>query len=383
MIEFLLVLFFIIWSPFSVGDQLYQEGFYDQGTLPGGPGDDRGLPNYPFTTVTNRYSDGITSTSAFTSTSPRFPDYEGASSNASDRYLYYVRYKENAAAQGVAIYGDDGDQVKEAARLLITSQSGYQNLPPPNMTFIVYAAIKWNPTVFAIQEGEEYNITVFGSQIGVSDQFWYDGGIRVNAEGYSSYFDGISNCYVAMGRCRSHLKKRRRIPTANWMSLGCAIGLFVRPLVQIEPGEEASYRWLPLDEGALGPTLFNVGKTVQFTAKYTGQLICFANDAHTLYWNNKGSLRVTITRTSWPPSSTATYEPGLLPSCDSAQVVFVNHGINTNATDKIVCNPYGGGSGWTESQITSSTGSYGSGAPNSFFDDLSASALEDDQIIGN
>eukprot|EP01039_Chlorochromonas_danica_P017662 gene17662-21099_t len=60
----------------TMGDDLYKEGFYDQDGLPGGSSDERGMPNYPFETVTNRYSDGITSTSAFTSGSPRFPSYE-------------------------------------------------------------------------------------------------------------------------------------------------------------------------------------------------------------------------------------------------------------------------------------------------------------------
>jgi len=72
------------------------------------------------------------------------------------------------------------------------------------------------------------------------------------------------------------------------MSLACAIGEFVRPLVEIEPGKEQEYRWMPLDESALQETIFDVGQRFQFRSKYTGQLICFANDAHTLYWNNNG-----------------------------------------------------------------------------------------------
>lgn len=365
----------------TMGDDLYKEGFYDQDGLPGGSSDERGMPNYPFETVTNRYSDGITSASAFTSGSPRFPSYEGYIANYTSRYLWYTRYRENAAAQGVAIAGDDGDQVKEEARLNITSQPGYESLPAPSLTFTVYAAIKWNPTVFAIQEGERYNITVYGNQFGTSDQFWYDGGLRVNAEGYSSYFDSLSNCFVGMGRCRSHLKKRRRITSANWMALSCGIGQYVRPLVQVQPGDEHNFHWLPLDEAALEPTLFKVGRTVEFQAAYTGQLICFANDAHTLYWNNRGSLDVTVTRTSWPPKNSTLYEDFLLPSCDSAQVVYQNHGDNTNGAVK--CNANGGGSGWKATDITSTTGSYGSGAPSYIYDDLSPTALEDDQVIGN
>lgn len=67
-------------------------------------------------------------------------------------------------------------------------------------------------------------------------------GLRVNSLGYPSYFDSISDCYVAVGSCRSHLRKRRRLKKANWMSLICAIGQFVRPLVEIKPGEESNAR---------------------------------------------------------------------------------------------------------------------------------------------
>lgn len=383
------ILVCMVVSRSTVADILFLEGFYEQDTLPGGANDKNGEPNLPFSTSTNRYSNGITSMDAFSTTSPRFPSYEGANANYTDRYIYYTEYKKNAAEQGVAIYGNDGDEVKEAARLEIVSKPNYQDLPRPNKTFTVYAAIKWNPTNFAIQEGETYNITVFGDQFGTSSQFWSDGGLRVNAEGYSSYFDAISNCFVGMGQCRSHLKKRRRIPTANWLSLACAIGEYVRPLVQVQPGEEASARWLPLDEAALEPTLFSVGKSLHFKAPFTGQLICFANDAQTLYWNNRGSIQVTIVRTSWPPNNSTIYEEKLLPTCNSAQVVYVNKGNNTYVPGRVIngtyvpgtikCNPNDGGGGWSEADIIGSNIQYGSGAPASVFEDLSPIALEDDQ----
>jgi hypothetical protein len=126
---------------------------------------------------------------------------------------------ESAKLQGVATYGA-GDNAREAARLEIINQPNYTNIPNPSKTFTVYASIKWNPSDFAIQEGEIYNITVPGNDSGYSSQFWFDGGIRVNSQGYSAHFDSISNCYVGMGRCRPHLKSRRRLATANWMALG-------------------------------------------------------------------------------------------------------------------------------------------------------------------
>lgn len=371
-----IILLFGYWR-ILCADILYQEGFYDYSALPGLQEDTD--PNYPFAINTNRLSDGITSTSAYSTTSPRFPYYEGSEANVSDRYLHYTKYAANAAAQGVALYGA-GDQAKEAARLKLLANYDVSTMPNPTKTFTVYAAIKWNPSDFAIQEGEHYNITVTGNHTGYGSQMWNDGGLRVDAGGYDSHFDAISNCYVALGRCRPHLKKQRRIPSANWMSLGCAIGEFVRALTEVEPGEESSYRWMPLDESQLIPTLFNVGMSVSFRADYSGQLICFANDAHTLYWNNYGQVDVTVTRTSWPPSSEEVYEPQLLPACDSAQVVYVNHGVNTNAKGKVKCNPNGGGSGWKEKEITTLTGTYGSGAPESVFYDLPADALNDDYV---
>jgi hypothetical protein len=350
-------------------DELYSEGFYDYANLPGGINDTLNRPNTPFSTDTNRFADAITSTGAYDTASPRFPVYQGASANVSDRYKRYTNYIQSAVEQGISPYGA-GDRVREEARLLITNLPNYKEIPNPNKTFDVLAAIKWNPSDFAIQEGETYNVTVEGDATGYASQFWYDGGLRVNSEGYSSYFDAVSNCYVGMGRCRPHLKKKRRLSSANWMSLACAIGQFVRPLVEVQPGREADYRWMPLDESTLQETIFNVGQHVQFRAVYTGQLICFANDAHSQYWNNYGSLKVTVTRVSWPPSNVTEYQEFLLPSCDSARVVYANKGNNTPGPGKIACNPSGGGAGWKLADILNTEGGYGSGAPESIFYDL-------------
>ncbi|CAN0015669.1 unnamed protein product, partial [Choristocarpus tenellus] len=54
-------------------------------------------------------------------------------------------------------------------------------------------------------------------------------------------------------------------------------------------------------EAELLPTLFPVGRNLTFEALHTGELICFANDAEGLYGNNRYTLNVTVTRTSWPP----------------------------------------------------------------------------------
>ncbi|KAJ1437723.1 hypothetical protein B484DRAFT_225810 [Ochromonadaceae sp. CCMP2298] len=207
----------------TVQDILFSEGFLDHSNLPGGINDSSNRPNTPFSTSTNRYSDGYTSTGAYDTSSPRFPVYPGASANVSERYKRYTEYVQSAAEQGISPFGA-GDRVREEARLKITNRAGYEDLPRPARTFPVLAAIKWNPSDFAIQEGESYTVSVFGNDTGYAEQFWYDGGLRVNSKGYSSYYDAVSNCYVGLGRCRPHLKKKRRLPTANWMSLSCAVG---------------------------------------------------------------------------------------------------------------------------------------------------------------
>lgn len=171
----------------------------------------------------------------------------------------------------------------------------------------------------------------------------------MTGSGYESSYDAVSMCFVALGRCRSHLKKRRRLTTANWMALVCGIGEFVRPVHPVQPGNESDTRFVPLDESQVQNTLFNVGTETTFTAQYSGQLICFANDAHTLYWNNAGSLDVTITRTSWPPTTSTYYQELSLPACDSAYSVYQNLANASSPTAK--CNPNGGGSGWSAAEI--------------------------------
>jgi hypothetical protein len=367
----LFIIFIITLLRINVVDsfEMFQEGFLNLEGRPGALDDERGKPNLPLATDTNRYSDGFTSSLSFDITSPHFPQYHASLADKSDRYLRYSKYMESAAEQGIAGYGA-GDAVREAARYMITSLPNYQSLPRPTKTFPVYAALKWNPSDFAIQEGEYYNISVFGAQDGFSEQFWSDGGIRVNSMGYDSYYDAVSSCYVAMGRCRAHLKKKRRLLTANWMSLACAIGEFVRPIGEIKPGDEEVLDWLPLDEAILQETVIPIGRSTVFRAIFSGQLICFANDAHANYWNNAGNLEVTATRISWPPINGTYYRDLSVPACDSAIAVYGNspEGMAENNGMPFECNPNGGGAGWLQSDVDNTLVRYGSGMPANLLD---------------
>jgi hypothetical protein len=342
----------------------YRDGFFND-VLPGGPGDTRNTPNLPFTTDTNRLSDGISSAAIFDVTSPHFPLYNGSLSNTTERFKFYVNYLESAEVQGIEILGA-GDALREDAKYKIVSLLNYTNLERPSRQFKVYSAIKWNPSNFAIQTGENYKVEVVGSHHGFGSQFWNDGGLRIDAEGYESFYDAISNCYVALGRCRPHLKKRRRFLDANWFSLLCAVGDFVRPLTQVAPGAEVDARFLPLDESRLQETIFHVGHAFEFRANNTGQLICFANDAHTLYWNNIGQLDVKVTRISWPSTNDTYYQALYKEACDSALSVYQHMGN----WSKIDCNPDGGGSGWVMEDVLNTVTRYSSGIPDDFKGDF-------------
>ena len=43
-------------------------------------------------------------------------------------------------------------------------------------------------------------------------------------------------------------------------------------------------------------TEFLIGNAPEFTAPQDGELTCFANDAPFMYWNNSGSIELTVTR---------------------------------------------------------------------------------------
>lgn len=353
--------FIVMYASVVVSFKVYQEGYLNTEFFT-----DR--PNLPFATDTNRWSDGYTSTSGSGEiSSSHFQLYSGAIGNTSDRYLKFATYMADAAIQGLAGYGAGEAQQEDAKVVILNKLAEDPNLEAPKKTFTVYAAIKWNPSNFAIQEGEYYKIEVLGNASTNTEQFWYDGGIRVNADGYRSYYDAVSNCFISLGRCRSHLKKKRRLPQGNWMGLVCSIGEFVRPAEEIAPGDEKVGKYLPLDEASLAETLFFIGLGTEFRAEYTGQLICFANDAHTLYWNNRGTIDVTATRLSWPPTAEVYYQGLYLPACDSALAVYANKGDDVNGPIK--CNPNGGGTGWPKAAIAGLSAQYGSGQPDFLMND--------------
>ena len=69
--------------------------------------------------------------------------------------------------------------------------------------------------------------------------------------------------------------------------------------------------YLPIRESEVTASLFRVGLGLEFDATHTGELVCFANDADHLYWNNQDQLRVVVTRVSWPPAKHSDLEAQL------------------------------------------------------------------------
>lgn len=282
--------------------EIVREGYaFDR--VPGDAHDPRQMPNLPFTTTTQRTGDGRSSYSPYMDTSPQFPTYEGSVLELSkQRQEHAKRIAAAAARQGIAGYR--GSRVEQELALAKAFENGW--IDPdimPNATFQVFANVTWNPSGFPVQTGEHYVIEVFG------EQYWADGDIRSTADGYSFHYDVISNCFVAVGRCRSHLYNRRRLPEANWMALTCGIGEFTR---QVTAAIDAYVRYIPLQEELVAATAFAVGQRLEFIAATSGELICFANDAYTLYWNNRGEIDVTVTRTSWPPDNSTLFYQDLL-----------------------------------------------------------------------
>ncbi|CAM9333338.1 unnamed protein product [Ascophyllum nodosum] len=265
--------------------------FNKKGSEPGSSG----LRNARLYVDSNRLSDGVSSVYPLSTSSPSFPFYVNTTDDDGDEWAR-TRAKmihSSRMAQGVSPRGAGSfDRAVARSNLL----SGNYSSEKPFTSFAVNSWERWNPSAFAIQEGETYTVSVPG------EQYWTDGRIRSDANGYHLHYDAIDACWVAVGRCQGYLggsKPRVAPPRARWMQLVCGIGDFIFLAREALSGHE---RYLPLRDAALQDSLLPIGRNLTFLANYTGELICFANDAEGLYGNNRASLNVTVIRESWPPS---------------------------------------------------------------------------------
>jgi hypothetical protein len=113
----------------------------------------------------------------------------------------------------------------------------------------------WNKTRIFIKKGKKYRFMAKGK--------WVDLTTKTDAKGY------VSPNFI--------LKKSerfRRMRSAKWFSLICAINR--NPKKKLDVGKI-------IDK-----------KDGIYHSKHTGRLFCFANDVRTMYWNNKGTIRLTV-----------------------------------------------------------------------------------------
>jgi hypothetical protein len=116
----------------------------------------------------------------------------------------------------------------------------------------IEAKKKWNDTAIELVSGHEYHLTATG--------WWTDWWIECDAEGYASpnlifkVFEGL-----------------RRSPRSRWFALIGAINA---------------------DEH----TQFEIGTECTLIASASGSLTCFANDGARAYWNNRGSVQLSVSR---------------------------------------------------------------------------------------
>lgn len=118
----------------------------------------------------------------------------------------------------------------------------------------VRARVFWNETGIRLTAGEHYLMTATGQWVDFYLKHGPDGGPSPNA------------------RMRA-FEPKRRLPHENWFVLAGAL--------DSDPG-----------------TAFAIGSHREYTAPASGQLTCFANDVEGYYWNNWGSVLLTVKRTA-------------------------------------------------------------------------------------
>ena len=117
---------------------------------------------------------------------------------------------------------------------------------------IVYARPYWNRTGFAVKAGAVYELSASGT--------WYDASTPSGPDGY-----------LRGNFLQELVSGLRRSPRNRWFALMGAL------------------------DGASN-TIFLIGSHATYTAPRSGELVCFANDVPGFYWNNTGSVTVTIHR---------------------------------------------------------------------------------------
>ena len=205
--------------------------------------------NVPDALDVNRFHDGFASISPYTSTSPSFMPYTGEWTSDFDSRPH-----------------DDDSP-------LVTS----------SVVFQVDAKVRWNGSKLRVLEWGSYRFSAVGS--------WFDWNAETSAVGYECTWDATYGCcsyeYPHGKEC---LLQVPRIATVPYMHLVCCVGDGTYNLLSSATQE----RWIPFDEATMISTCFPVKNDITWKASLSGQLFCYANDSEGMYWNNHGTLTVTV-----------------------------------------------------------------------------------------
>ncbi len=115
-------------------------------------------------------------------------------------------------------------------------------------SFTIYSREFWNETDVEIQSGEEYKFVAEGN--------WKDLSKETDANGYSNWYMSL---FDSLKRSRNN-------------------------------------QWFALIGSVNKSGGFLIGKNSQIPFQQNGKLWCYANDVRGFYWNNSGTVLLTVTR---------------------------------------------------------------------------------------
>jgi hypothetical protein len=128
-------------------------------------------------------------------------------------------------------------------------------------TVAIRASARWTRTGIHVDAGSRYRLSARGT--------WWDFYVRTGPAGY----DG--RLFEWLG-----LQKRLRCRDA-------------RPFALIGAIDADAATQFPIGRGLAAP----------WSPPRSGELTCFANDLDGWYWNNWGSIELTVVRLGWAPSA--------------------------------------------------------------------------------
>lgn len=138
----------------------------------------------------------------------------------------------------------------------MSAESAHPNAHGARVTVTIAARRRRNATGVVLEAGRRYRLTAEGD--------WSDGGIACGPRGYlSSQLPCPQGCALAL------TERLRVVPGAPWFAL---VGM--------------------IDSDRA--TAFEIGAGTVLRATRGGELVCCANDVPAMYWNNRGTIELTV-----------------------------------------------------------------------------------------